>query len=274
MKSILLLIVCSIVASVVDSQELITLNPQYDDATSQLRIFTVHRSLILSCTITPTALAGNAELSWSRDGKDVREDSQLEGRFQILAAEHKFVIDRTVADDHGIYACELGTNKAIFNVVANVASRLPRDTQLIEGESLWIVCRVVGTTPKVSWILPNNSTITNSTGHIILERENDIANSALYIASIRLEDRGNYTCIAENAASTVVGFEPSVSTAKIRVRSKLAPLWPVCGILVQCFVLFVILFIYEKFFHEKEELLENDDDYEVTPQDNYKTKAC
>lgn len=272
MKSILLLLVSSIVASFVHSQQ-ITLNPQYDDAASQLRIFTVHRSLILSCTITPTALAANAELTWTREGKDVREDPRLEGRFQILAAEHKFVIDRTVADDHGLYACELGASKATFNVVANVASRLPRDTQLIEGESLWIVCRVVGTSPRVSWLLPNNSTITNSTGHIILERENDIANSALYIASLRVEDRGNYTCIAENAASTVVGFEPSVSVAMVRVRSKLAPLWPVCGILVQCLVLFVVLFIYEKFFHEKEDLLEEDDS-DLTAQDKYKTKAC
>lgn len=158
-------------------------------------------------------------------------------------------------------------------MVANVASRMPRETQLIEGDSLWIVCRVVGTAPKVTWILPDNTTLNNSTDRIILERENDISNSALYIANTLLTDRGPYTCIAENAASTVVGFEPSISFGMIRVRSKLAPLWPVVGILAQCFVLFVVLFIYEKFFHEKDELENDEDEYVPVKADMYKNKA-
>lgn len=271
MKSILILFLVATIGSVVQSQD-INLIPQYDDAATKLRVFTVHRSLVLSCGISP--VTENVKLTWTRDGKKVDEVSDLQGRYQILEAEHKFIIDRTVENDNGIYACEYQTKRAIFNVVANVASRLTRDTQLIEGESLWIVCRVVGTAPKVTWILPNNTTLTNSTEHIVLERENDIEGSALYIASVRMEDRGNYTCIAENAASSIPGFEPSVVTGMVRVRSKLAPLWPVCGILVQCFILFVVLFIYEKYFHDDDEL---DDDMDngpvVTKSDKYNKKA-
>lgn len=258
MKSIIFLILflCCVVFSSVSGQAF-TINPQYDDPTTQLRVFNVHRPLILFCDITPAGY--NVELTWTRDGKNVRDISDLENRYQILQAENKFVIDRAVEDDDGVYACQASNQRANFNVVANVVSRLTKDTQLIEGESLWIVCRVVGTSPKVTWILPNNQTLTNSTDRIILERENDINNSALYIAEVRMEDRGSYTCIAENAASLVTGYEPSMSFGMVRVRSKLAPLWPVCGILVQCFVLFVILFIYEKFFHKNEDLDEEDD---------------
>lgn len=259
-RSALFVLLCSIVTSGLAQN--VQLTPQYDDPASKLRIFTLHRSLVLHCDVSPGY--ATLELTWTRDGRDVRQVPELQNRFEILAAENKFVIDRTVEEDHGSYGCELPSlnQSAQFNVIANVASRVTKDTQLIEGESLWLVCRVFGTNPTVTWILPNNSTISNSTENIILEHENGIANSALYIASVRMEDRGNYVCIAENAASSVTGFEPSIAVAMVRVRSKLAPLWPVCGILVQCFVLFVVLFIYEKYFHVK-------DDLEFDEEDNY-----
>lgn len=260
MQTLLACLLCTaIVCGVVKSQA-ISLTPQYDDVATKLRIFTVHRPLILSCDVTPAT--ANVQLTWTLDGTNVNEVSELQGRFEIIQAENKFVIDRTVEADNGLYACEYQDRRAIFNVVANVASRITRDTQLIEGESLWIVCRVVGTSPKVTWILPNNTTLTNSTEHIVLERENDLDNSALYIASVRMEDRGNYTCIAENAATSAPGFEPVVVVGMVRVRSKLAPLWPVCGILAQCFVLFVVLFIYEKWFHDEDDI---DDDLDNGP---------
>lgn len=268
--SLLPLLGVALLCTIAAAQE-ITLTPQYDDVASKLRVFTVHRSLVLACDVTPAS--ANIELLWTRDGQDVRQIKNLEGRFQILSAEHKFVIDRTVEEDYGLYACEYGNRRAIFNVVANVATRLPRENQLNEGESLWIVCRVVGTAPIVSWILPNNVTLTNSTDRIILERENNIDNSALYIASVLVEDRGNYTCVAENSATLLAGFEPSQSHGMVRIRSKLAPLWPVCGILAQAFVLFVVLYIYEKFFHEKDELEQDEDDYVPPKADKYKTKS-
>lgn len=89
----ILLLLCATVASVVNAQEIV-LTPQYDDAATKLRVFTVHRSLILSCAVSPSTV--NVELTWTRDGKDVRQVSDLEGRFEILAAENKFVIERTV----------------------------------------------------------------------------------------------------------------------------------------------------------------------------------
>lgn len=242
----------------------VTLSPEYDDAATKLRIFVVHRPLILHCNVTPSF--PTLELTWTRNGIKVQELADLHNRFEILTTENKFVIERTVEEDSGTYACELPSmnQKAEFNVVANVAVRLTKETQLIEGESLWIVCRVVGTNPKISWILPDSTTITNSTDHVTLETENGLANSALYIASVRMEDRGNYTCIAENAASNVAGIEAGRAYGMVRIRSKLAPLWPVCGIFAQAFVLFVVLFIYEKFFHEKDDLDDDEDDYTTT----------
>lgn len=271
MVSIAALLLCTFMV-VVFGQSNVNLQPQYDDFSRKIRVYTVHRPLVLFCDVSPSNTT--LELTWKRDGLDVRQIPELQNRFEILATENKFVIDRTVEDDQGLYTCELSTINlsALFNVVAHVASRIAKETQLIEGESLWIVCRVIGSSPTVTWILPDKSTLNNSTDRVILEPENGISNSALYIASVRMEDRGNYTCIAENDATSIAGFEPSGASGMVRIRSKLAPLWPVCGIIAQCFVLFVVLYIYEKYFHEKDDLDDDEEDYMATKKEQYNRK--
>lgn len=246
----------------------IGLYPEYDNPELRLRIFEVHRPLVLFCNLT----GSDATLSWTKDGKNVSEIPELEYRFEILSAENKFVIDRTIESDDGLYTCQVQAQnlKADINVIANVAARLPKNTQLIEGEALWIVCRVVGSNPTVRWILPNNQVLNQSAGNIILEHEHGINNSALYIAEVRLEDRGNYTCQVTNEASEI-GFQPGYAFGMVRIRDKLAPLYPVGGILVELFILFVVLFIYEKWFHETDDI-EHDDDYDV-PTPPTKTKS-
>lgn len=270
MKSLLFGLFCSAIVAGVLAQS-VSLIPEYDDEATKLRIFTVHRPLVLYCNVTP--VFETMELVWSKDGRNVWDVPELQGRFDILASENKFSIDRTIEEDHGLYACELANfnRSAIFNVVANVAARLPKNTQLIEGESLWIVCRVVGTAPSVHWILPNGTVLTNSTDRIVLERENDLENSALYIASVNLEDRGDYTCVADNAA-TAIGWAPSSISGIVRIRESIAPIYPVIGIVIQAFVLFVVLFIYEKWFHDTEDL--DDEDYEYMPQKVKDQKAA
>lgn len=265
----ILIVLCLIVAGV--ASQTVSVIPEYDDVATKLRVFSVHRPLVLYCNVTPAF--ETMELAWSKDGRNVRDVPELQNRYEILDTENKFVIDRTIEEDNGLYVCELvNFNKsAVFNVVANAAARLPKNTQLIEGESLWIVCRVVGTAPSVKWILPNNQTLENSTDHIILENENGLANSALYIAIVNLNDRGDYTCVAENAA-TAIGFPAGEATGIVRIREKIAPVYPVIGILIQAFILFVVLFIYEKWFHDKEDL--DDEDYEYMPQKVKDQKAA
>lgn len=232
-----------------------------------LHVFAIHRPLVLFCNVT--SVDTNAKLTWTRDGRNVNQIPELQHRYEVIDAEHKFVIERTVEEDAGQYACTLpgAANMlpvAQFRVIANVAARLARNTQLIEGESLWLVCRVAGTEPTVAWILPDNRTLTNSTDRIILEHENNVPNSALYIAQVVSEDRGEYTCRAENLA-TANGHNPGFASGMVRIREKLAPLYPVAGILVELFVLFVVLYTYEKFFHIKDDIEDDNDDYMETP---------
>lgn len=48
--------------------------------------------------------------------KNVREISELNGRFQIIAKEGKFVIEKGREEDIGNYSCSLGDVSYNFNV--------------------------------------------------------------------------------------------------------------------------------------------------------------
>lgn len=52
-----------------------------------------------------------------KNGTDVRKVKELEGRFRIIAAERKFIIDRTDIGDDGLYSCVANNQKKDINVV-------------------------------------------------------------------------------------------------------------------------------------------------------------
>lgn len=55
--------------------------------------------------------------SREKNGTDVAKVKSLEGRYRIIAAERKFIIDRTDIGDDGVYSCVVDNNKRDINVV-------------------------------------------------------------------------------------------------------------------------------------------------------------
>lgn len=70
-----------------------------------------------------------------------------------------------------------------------------------------------------------------------------------------MSDRGHYTCVGKNSLMV----EPTKSEGFIRVKDKLAALWPFLGICAEVFVLCAIILIYEK-RRNKTDLDESDTD--------------
>lgn len=215
--------------------------------------FDIRHPLVLNCNNTNAT-----QITWEKNGVEVSKVKELEGRFKILPAEKKFMIDKTEAGDDGTYAC-VAEKRYEFNVYAKVIVGVPSNIGVVEGEKLTIVCSVLGSSPQLSWSF-GNMTITNSTEHYTLKADaNKVENAILTIDNVSMDDRGHYKCIGSNAASRIANATEAYDTCLVRVKGKFAALWPFLGICAEVFILCTIILIYEK-RRNKSELEESDTD--------------
>ncbi|XP_041631830.2 basigin isoform X1 [Drosophila kikkawai] len=231
--------------------------PNYDNVEHQMKFYDIRTPLVLSCNVRdadPTA-----PLIWKKNGTAVTEVASLRGRFKLIDAERKFIIDRSESHDDGLYSCEIDGESKNINVIARVVVRVPSNTAVVEGEKMSVTCTVLGTKPQLSWTF-GNITLTNATDRFVLKEDNGVPNSILTLENVTLDDRGEYKCFGRNAANEY-GVNSTVvyDTTTVRVKGKFAALWPFLGICAEVLILCVIILIYEK-RRNKSELEESDTD--------------
>ncbi|XP_058501572.1 neuroplastin a isoform X1 [Solea solea] len=209
--------------------------------------------LMLQCNLT-AANGVHEESYWMKNGEEIQET-----RSPNKNTEYR--LNKPRADDAGLYMCvftfEMGLpgNATIEVKSAPEIVSHKRSENKNEGQRAVLYCKSVGYPyPVWTWWKFKNGIfreIDNSTErHFVMSKDNY---TELHIVNLDINlDPGEFHCNATNMISS--RDEKSV----LRVRSHLAPLWPLLGVLAEIIILVIIIVVYEK--RKKPEDLQDDDD--------------
>lgn len=248
-------VILFIVISTVKAEE--TLIPKFSDESRKVVFFDARETAPLFLSCKPTV--SGYKLKWSKNGEDVSKVGSLAGRYEIK--EDSFIVRDTTPEDDGNYTCsipDLNLHADIRVVAVAYLKKLHENMVVVEGEKLTIHCKALGTKPEIVWTVGNNTHI-NQSRITFKDDEEEVKNAILIIEHAELTDRTWYNCTVKNEATEFGGFEEDTEFTYVRVKGKLAALWPFLGICAEVFVLCAIILVYEK-RRNKEGLDESDTD--------------
>lgn len=192
-------------------------------------------------------------LTWSKDGTDLVNGKQSlnEDDVDDLEVKNNQVVllsaDPILAGEY-ICTADLGTDtKSVSQyIVGELDVFTPKSIKVSEGEDGHMECRVrsISEAP-ITWLV-NGTEIQPNDKYIINEKEissteSDEVISTLTIKKVTLEDGRptNYTCSVTNMV------DDESREIILRIRDRLAALWPFIGIVSEVVILIVIILIHE-----------------------------
>ncbi|XP_037562933.1 neuroplastin [Dermacentor silvarum] len=198
---------------------------------------TKSHTLALQCNYTDDP---SKEILWYKDGSRLSSEDK---KYSINSDSNTLEVNDPGYLDTGNYTCVVvGTEEnATIVVQTNVSIEYAESSKnQVEGDPLTLSCKASGVpTPVVTWF-KDDEPLNISDPRVTLEPINNVSDAKLVIQDLNFDDRAQYTCVASN------GISNETMTVLVRVKDKLAALWPFLGICVEVAVLCAIIFIYEK----------------------------
>ncbi|XP_077434365.1 matrix-remodeling-associated protein 5 [Vanacampus margaritifer] len=186
--------------------------------------------VVLHCEAT-----GHPEpsISWTKvsTGATIPANTKHGSRFEVLK-NGTFVIKTVQLQDRGQYLCtaqnRFGSDRMVITLAVQTEApkiQPPRSTEIANylGKSVTLDCLASGKPPaQISWILPDGTFVREiGTVHTPISQMSLLKNGTLQMQSTNFSSKGDYKCIASNAAGAdtvtyhlhVAALPPSINEA-------------------------------------------------------------